>query len=180
MEITSHLYKKTLKVFTILAILLIDDSKVDAELAFNVEVSSQEALLEDEKILLYIIRDITKRKFIEENLSESLKFNQDITDQKEYEENLIYFSYHDQLTGLYNRRYFEEEIIKMDREENYSLSIIMIDINGLKLINDSFGHSVGDDVLIKTAKTIKDCCRPEDISARLGGMNLLFYLPEQI
>lgn len=81
----------------------------------------------------------------------------------------MYMSYHDQLTGLYNRRFFEEELDRRDTKGDLPLTIIMGDINGLKIINDSFGHEVGDDYLNKTAEIIKKACRPNDIIARLGG-----------
>ncbi|WP_373482650.1 HD domain-containing phosphohydrolase [Acetobacterium sp.] len=101
----------------------------------------------------------------------------DITEQKKNQERLMYMSYHDQLTGLYNRRFFEEEITRRDTEEQLPTTIIMGDINGLKIINDSFGHQVGDDYLKKTAEIIQTACRPEDIIARLGGDEFVVILP---
>ncbi len=89
-----------------------------------------------------------------------------------------YLSYHDQLTGLFNRRFYEEELMRLDTERNLPLSIIMGDINGLKLINDSFGHSVGDDLLKKAAQAIKAGCREDDIIARLGGDEYVVLLPK--
>jgi diguanylate cyclase (GGDEF)-like protein len=66
----------------------------------------------------------------------------------------------------------------MDSEENLPISIIMCDVNGLKLINDSFGHSAGDEVLIKIAKIIKECCDKEEVVARLGGDEFVVLLPQ--
>ena len=102
----------------------------------------------------------------------------DITEQKKYQERLMYMSYHDQLTGLYNRRFFDEELNRRDTTGNLPLTIIMGDINGLKIINDSFGHQVGDDYLKKTAETIKKACRADDIIARLGGDEFAVILPQ--
>ncbi len=62
---------------------------------------------------------------------------QDITARKKNENELVYLSVHDHLTGLYNRRFFEQELRNLDTPENLPLSIIMCDVNGLKLINDS-------------------------------------------
>jgi len=104
-------------------------------------------------------------------------FLHDITSRKNKENERLYMIYYDYLTGLYNRRYFEKKLIKIDNEENFPISIIMADINGLKLINDSFGHSAGDEVLIKTAKIIKKCCRTEDTIVRLGGDEFVVLLP---
>lgn len=93
----------------------------------------------------------------------------DMTERKSNEEKLNHLSYHDQLTGLYNRRFFEEELKRLDKKRNVPISIIMADINGLKVINDSFGHNVGDEYLIRLAEILKTACRADEIIARLGG-----------
>lgn len=105
-------------------------------------------------------------------------FCRDITERKKAENELFYLSYHDHLTGLYNRRFFEEELQRIDTQENLPISIIMIDINGLKLVNDSFGHDSGDELLKKAAITIKKACREEDIITRIGGDEFLVLLPK--
>lgn len=102
----------------------------------------------------------------------------DITDRKKAENELLYLSYHDHLTGLYNRRYFEQELKKLDTPENLPLSIIMFDVNGLKLVNDSFGHDLGDVLLKKSAEAIKKACREDDIAARIGGDEFVVLLPK--
>src|SRR5665648_761278 len=73
----------------------------------------------------------------------------DFSAKKQRLDQIQYLSYHDKLTGLYNRRFYEEELRRLDTERNLPLTIIMGDINGLKLINDSFGHGMGDDLLKK-------------------------------
>lgn len=93
----------------------------------------------------------------------------DMTERKNSEEKLKHLSYHDQLTGLYNRRFFEEELKRIDIKRNLPISIIMADINGLKLINDSFGHAIGDKYLISLANILKTACRADEIITRLGG-----------
>ncbi len=102
---------------------------------------------------------------------------QDITKRKKTENELLYLSYHDHLTNLYNRRFFEEELERLNTEENLPLSIIMCDVNGLKLVNDSFGHISGDSLLKKAAKTIKKGCREKDIISRVGGDEFVVILP---
>ncbi len=78
-------------------------------------------------------------------------------------------SFKDPLTGLYNRRYFEEKLYSMNKPEYMPLSVIMGDVNGLKLVNDTFGHSAGD-VLLKTAgKKMLKLGRSSDVIARIGG-----------
>lgn len=102
----------------------------------------------------------------------------DISIRKDMEQKLQYLSYHDQLTGLYNRRFFEEELKRLDVKRNYPLGLLMGDVNGLKLINDSFGHAVGDELLKKVAKIIEKSCRSDDIIARLGGDEFVVILPK--
>ncbi len=92
-----------------------------------------------------------------------------ITDIKNIEKELRHISFHDSLTGLYNRSYFEEELKRLNRTRMLPLSIIIADLNGLKLINDAFGHDMGDRLLKKAASIIKKSCRSEDIIARWGG-----------
>lgn len=96
----------------------------------------------------------------------------------ESEEELAYLSYHDQLTGLYNRRFFEEELHRLDVFRNLPISIIMADVNGLKLINDSFGHKDGDKLIKNVADILKDGCRQDDIVARLSGDEFVIILPK--
>ncbi|EPY2283376.1 HD domain-containing phosphohydrolase [Clostridium sporogenes] len=102
----------------------------------------------------------------------------DIRERKEMENKLEYLSYHDQLTGLYNRRFFEKELKRLDVEKNLPLTIVMADVNGLKLVNDSFGHAAGDELLEKVAEVIKKGCRSNDIIARLGGDEFVILLPK--
>ncbi len=101
----------------------------------------------------------------------------DISDRKKRENKISYLSHHDTLTGLYNRRYFEEEIKKIDEEKSYPVSVIMGDINGLKLINDSFGHLEGDNLIVSIAKILQANCRETDILARTGGDEFSIILP---
>ncbi|GEM_PF-2007102 len=102
----------------------------------------------------------------------------DITDRKRAEEEIRYMGFHDALTGLYNRAFLEEEIKRLDTDRQLPLSIIMADVNGLKLINDTYGHAKGDEMLILTADSLKKACRGEDIIARWGGDEFIILLPQ--
>lgn len=102
----------------------------------------------------------------------------DITKQKQYEKEVEHISFHDKLTGLYNRYYFEEELKRLDTKRQLPLSIIMADVDGLKYINDRFGHKKGNQLIITAAKILKNTCRKEDIIARWGGDEFIIFLPK--
>lgn len=100
-----------------------------------------------------------------------------VLQMQKYNEEVKHLSFHDALTGLYNRRFFEGELKRLDTPRNLPLSIVMGDVNGLKLANDIFGHEAGD-MLIKTAALMmKKCCRADDIIARWGGDEYIILLP---
>lgn len=101
----------------------------------------------------------------------------DVTNEKNQIDKIQYISYHDQLTGLYNRRFFEEELRRLDTPRNLPLTLVMGDLNGLKKVNDSFGHAAGDELIKKAAKTLKKSFRQEDIICRLGGDEFVILLP---
>lgn len=105
-------------------------------------------------------------------------YTTDITERKNAENKIIYLSYHDQLTGLYNRRFAKEEIKRLDTKRQLPLSVIMGDLNSLKLTNDTFGHSKGDKMLKGTARLLKRMCRSDDILSRWGGDEFVILLPK--
>lgn len=102
----------------------------------------------------------------------------DCTEKKEKQEKIQFLSYHDQLTGLYNRHFFEEELKRLDVDRNLPFTIAMIDVNGLKLTNDAFGHEAGDLLLKSVAKALKSECRTEDVLSRVGGDEFVILLPK--
>jgi diguanylate cyclase (GGDEF)-like protein/PAS domain S-box-containing protein len=105
-----------------------------------------------------------------------LAFVRDISLRKEKTEKIEYLSYHDFLTGLYNRRYFSKELAKIS-EEMLPLSILMGDLNGLKIVNNSHGHSAGDKILVKAAEILEQSIPETAVLARFGGDEFAVMLP---
>jgi len=97
----------------------------------------------------------------------------DISERKKAEEMMHYLNYHDQTTGLYNRHYYEMSINKYDVEENYPLTLIKIDINGMKLINDAFGYEMGDTLVKRVVSLIKPIVYNSDMFCRFGGSDFI-------
>ena len=115
----------------------------------TVDVYSSPIEYNNNKVLFSIIFDVTKRE--------------EIKAQNEY------LAFHDYLTDIYNRRYFDDEFNRRNNADQYPLAIIMGDVNGLKLYNDTFGHLAGDNALREIAKRIKEYVSSEDTFARVGG-----------
>ncbi|MFP4078567.1 MAG: HD domain-containing phosphohydrolase, partial [Candidatus Izemoplasmataceae bacterium] len=101
----------------------------------------------------------------------------DISERKDREQRILHISYHDYLTGIPNRRYFQETLGNMNTPEHYPLAIAMMDLNALKVINDAYGHEQGNVALKGVAKALKFAKRKEDFIARIGGDEFAMVLP---
>ena len=101
----------------------------------------------------------------------------DITERKKAEEQLKYLSLRDPLTGLYNRAFFEEGMRRLDVNRFVPVGIIICDLDGLKLVNDTLGHKAGDSMLTAAAEVIKESFRGGDVAARVGGDEFAVLLP---
>ena len=121
--------------------------------------------------------EVTSRYLKYKEKEYEFAFVQDITRRKQAEKDLRYKTFHDNLTDLYNRRFFVEEMNRLDTARQLPLSIIIADINGLKIINDSLGHKKGDELIVKAAEILQQITREEDILARYGGDEFVILLP---
>lgn len=135
-----------------------------------------------EGISIYIQAAIANKKLLERELNLNGELEHRIAertkDLKQKNDELEYITQHDGLTGLYNRRYFlqktESKIAELPQDE--TLTLLVWDINRLKTINSTYGHSVGDQILISLAGRIQSICGKEDILARLSGDEFVIEL----
>lgn len=122
-------------------------------------------------------RQIFEMRLVRNNQYEVIGITRNITAAKLSRERIEYLSYHDQLTGLYNRHYFEDELLRLDTPGNLPLCLMMADVNGLKLINDTFGHLTGDQLLSRVARVLQEACNQQGTIARMGGDEFVILLP---
>ncbi len=127
---------------------------------------------------LYIEDSAAPIKDSQGNISGMILVFRDSTEKIERQKEIEYLSLHDHLTGLYNRRYMHDSIKRLDTKRNIPFSVIYMDVNGLKLVNDTLGHEMGDRLLKKIADTLTCILRSDDIIGRLGGDEFLVLLPK--
>lgn len=95
--------------------------------------------------------------------------SRDITERVVNRKKLDYLSTRDKLTGLYNRNFFEEELSRLSISREYPITVIYADVNGLKAVNDAFGHARGDELIKAAANILKSSLRRSELLARIGG-----------
>ena len=127
--------------------------------------------------LVYTLTKISVMPGFEESWGRVLFSNLDITDRKLAEERLTYISLHDIMTSLYNRAFFDEELARYEKSRVRPISILVMDMDNLKAINDSLGHQGGDSALQNIANLIQSSFREEDVAARIGGDEFAVLLP---
>ncbi len=103
--------------------------------------------------------------------------SREVTERDKRWKKMEYLSMHDKLTGLYNRAFFEEELRRLDQGRDYPITIIYVDVNNMKLVNDAFGHEKGDELLKRAAEVLQNSLRKSEVLARVGGDEFVALLP---
>lgn len=143
-------------------------------IALNDGASQQvDLMFHEESVACFLVFN-----FVKSDANEVTVFMRDITKRKKYEEQLEHLSTHDVLTGLYNRTFYEAELDRLATSRRYPVSIIVIDLDGLKNTNDTYGHAAGDKIICKAANILTNAFRAEDLVARTGGDEFAVLLPE--
>lgn len=146
--------------------------------SLQVEKSSERVrLLNKRGVELFVSDSASPVRDISGKLAGIVLVFRDISMQRRRIKEIEHLSFHDSLTGLYNRTFFEKEIDRLNAPRQLPLSIIMGDVNGLKLTNDIYGHQKGDELLKSIAELLRNECRQEDILARWGGDEFVLLLP---
>lgn len=134
------------------------DIKVDGEY-FNFESSLSPIYDENDKII------------------GAVGISRDMTEAKQKQDEINFINCHDHLTGLYNRRYYELMLETYNKAEYYPLAIINFDLNGLKILNDAYGHLLGDEALIKVGDALSSSIAKKSVLARIGGDEFAAIVP---
>ena len=151
----------------------------DSEENRHKEIRNKEASARSRNGKKYIINSsISPIRLSNDKLTGFVIIFRDITEAVEYQKEIEYLSYHDDLTGLYNRRYLMEALKSLDTEENYPFSIVAIDINNLKQTNDHYGHEMGDRLILETANILSSFFSSKGTVARAGGDEFTILLPQ--
>jgi len=184
-----RLFEKDISRSNILELLAGDDQENTKELEGSFQAIfetndlelKQQYINESTKVIKlgqkYLDLKIKLINHLEDNTQLIMLILTDITDRYQAEKQIEFLSHHDKLTTLYNRTYVDKWIASFNAKEHFPLSVVVADMNGLKLANDIFGHLQGDKLLAKLAQVLSASTRASDVIARWGGDEFLILLP---
>jgi len=145
----------------------------------HMDIDNEEpAILKTEEKDMFIRLNISQIKLDNQKVMGYVIILSDITEEINEQERIKHLSFHDELTGLYNRREINRRIEEFDREEYLPLTVISMDLNNLKVANDLFGHNTGDELIKETANLLRSVFRDDDVVARVGGDEFSAILPK--
>lgn len=172
-HIENHLNKTPMEFF--------NDTKMEREKYYDLALKGKKSTytwMHNAKGRIYYFEtDVSPLFDKENNIIGVVGIARDITKQQLRYEEMVHISTHDFLTGLNNRRAYTRLLAKLDSEKNYPFGLIKMDLNGLKIYNDTFGHHIGDRALIETANILKKLCNKNEFPSRIGGDEFSIVLP---
>jgi len=155
------------------------DNKKVSEILHNVlagKISNIEIQILNKQGILTDVKVTAVRTHINNQITGAFGIIENITERKRAEKKIEYLAYHDELTGLPNRRMIKQVMTDFS-EKHSSFSIMLLDFDRFKRINDTFGHSFGDKLLVEAGKRLQNIVENEGITARMGGDEFLVLLP---
>jgi len=143
-----------------------------------VELANHTILIAKDKTRLFIEDCASPIKNSSNEIIGVVLVFRDVTEKKQKQREIEFLSYHDYLTNLNNRRSYVESFDKLNQDKFLPLGIMMFDVNGLKIINDAYGHDIGDQALKTVASVLSQTFAAEDVVARIGGDEFAVILPK--
>ena len=157
---------------------LAEERNLQYDLAFRGQKVYYTWKYEVENKLFYFETVISPLIDLNDKIIGAVGVTRDITEQQLRFEEMHYISTHDYLTGLYNRRHYIETLERLDAWKQYPFAVLNLDVNGLKIINDAYGHEVGDIALNKTAEVLLANCEDKHIVSRVSGDEFTVVVPD--
>lgn len=131
-----------------------------------------------DKDVVYLETSLSPLYDLDDEIIGLVGVTRDTTEQEMRYQDMVNITNHDYLTGLRNRRFYIERLEILDTMKDYPFGIVNMDVNGLKIINDAYGHTIGDEALIKTAEVLKEVCKSNYIVSRVSGDEFTVILPK--